>query len=267
MEYQIGQFSKITNITIKALHHYHEYGILVPARIEQFSGYRYYHEGQLEKARIIQELKKLDFSLKDIKEILENCTEDKDIIENISEQCIKISNKIVKLKEIHNNLELILLQQEGEKMSATDNQIIIKNLPDIIIAALRFKGKYEEVGKSFSELFKYCGRYSAGKPFSMYYDQEYKEDNAELEVCLPVKKELELEAINCRFLKGGQALTIIHQGPYPTIGHSYKILIDYINKGNLAIQYPTREVYLKGPGMIFKGNPDKYLTEIQMLLE
>lgn len=30
---------------------------------------------------------------------------------------------------------------------------------------------------------------------------------------------------------------------------------------------PTREVYLKGPGMIFKGNPKNYLTEIQMLIE
>jgi hypothetical protein len=27
---------------------------------------------------------------------------------------------------------------------------------------------------------------------------------------------------------------------------------------------PTREVYLKGPGMIFKGNPKRYLTEIQV---
>ena len=33
-----------------------------------------------------------------------------------------------------------------------------------------------------------------------------------------------------------------------------------------VIDMPTREVYLKGPGMIFKGNPNKYLTEIQILI-
>jgi effector-binding domain-containing protein len=30
---------------------------------------------------------------------------------------------------------------------------------------------------------------------------------------------------------------------------------------------PSREVYLKGPGIIFRGNPKKYLTEIQILIE
>jgi effector-binding domain-containing protein len=30
---------------------------------------------------------------------------------------------------------------------------------------------------------------------------------------------------------------------------------------------PSREIYLKGPGMIFKGNPKNYLTEIQIFLE
>jgi effector-binding domain-containing protein len=33
------------------------------------------------------------------------------------------------------------------------------------------------------------------------------------------------------------------------------------------LEVPCREVYLKGPGMIFRGNPQKYLTEIQMLLK
>lgn len=267
MEYQIGQFSKITKITIKALHYYHEYGILVPVRIDQFSGYRYYSEDQLEKARIIKELKTLDFSLKDIKDILENYSEDADIFKNISDKYVQISNKIVKLKEIQNNLEIILLQMEEEKMSVNDNQIIIKNLPDMIIASIRFKGKYEEVGKAYSELFKKSGRYIAGKPFLLHYDEEYKEENADIEACIPIKKEINADKINCRVLKGGQALTLIHKGPYPTIGKSYKILIDYINKNNLTIQTPTRDIYLKGPGMIFKGNPHKYITEIQVFTE
>ena len=34
----------------------------------------------------------------------------------------------------------------------------------------------------------------------------------------------------------------------------------------LKFVLPTREVYLKGPGLIFKGNPNRYLTEIQLPL-
>ena len=33
---------------------------------------------------------------------------------------------------------------------------------------------------------------------------------------------------------------------------------------NEARQWPSREIYLKGPGMFFKGNPHKYVTEIQL---
>lgn len=41
----------------------------------------------------------------------------------------------------------------------------------------------------------------------------------------------------------------------------------YVKEKGYRVALPTREVYLKGPGMILKGNPKKYLTEIQMLLE
>ena len=46
--------------------------------------------------------------------------------------------------------------------------------------------------------------------------------------------------------------------PYPQIGRVYRKLLTEAKRRRLAIQLPTREVYLKGPGMIFKGNPMRY---------
>ncbi|HNT30299.1 MAG TPA: MerR family transcriptional regulator, partial [bacterium] len=40
----------------------------------------------------------------------------------------------------------------------------------------------------------------------------------------------------------------------------------YVNEHGYTVTLPTREIYLKGPGMIFRGNPNNYLTEIQMLV-
>ena len=56
----------------------------------------------------------------------------------------------------------------------------------------------------------------------------------------------------------------MHQGPYETLGRSYQRVLEYIKTQGHETQLPTREVYIKGPGMIFKGNPKKYLTEIQI---
>jgi effector-binding domain-containing protein len=62
-------------------------------------------------------------------------------------------------------------------------------------------------------------------------------------------------------------VALIHKGPYEQLGHSYGRITRYIKEKGYTIISPTREVYLKGPGMIFKGNPMNYLTEIQMLVE
>ena len=70
-----------------------------------------------------------------------------------------------------------------------------------------------------------------------------------------------------RTLPRQRCLSLVHQGPYPQLGRSYRKLLVEAKRRGLAIQLPTREVYLKGPGAIFKGNPKRYLTEIQLPIE
>ncbi|WP_273115656.1 MerR family DNA-binding transcriptional regulator, partial [Corynebacterium durum] len=44
---QIGTFSTLSRISVRMLRHYQERGLLIPARIDQFSGYRFYTSDQL----------------------------------------------------------------------------------------------------------------------------------------------------------------------------------------------------------------------------
>ena len=68
--FAIGEFSKITGLTVKTLRFYHEQGILTPSAVDSGSGYRYYGTDKIETARVIAQLRDLEFSLQDIKEIL-----------------------------------------------------------------------------------------------------------------------------------------------------------------------------------------------------
>jgi effector-binding domain-containing protein len=82
-----------------------------------------------------------------------------------------------------------------------------------------------------------------------------------------VTKGKDVDGISVRELKGGKCVSLIHKGPYEMLPESYKRVFGYLNaKGYTAVR-PTREVYRKGPGFIFKGNPKNYLTEIQILIE
>ena len=67
---KIGDFSKLSRITIRMLRHYDEIDLLKPATVDEWTGYRYYDEVQLLTANKIQLLKNLGFGLSAIKEVL-----------------------------------------------------------------------------------------------------------------------------------------------------------------------------------------------------
>ncbi len=144
--------------------------------------------------------------------------------------------------------------------------IIEKKVEDMIFAGHRFKGKYSEVGRAIGLVLKNAGRNISGKAMTLYYDGEYKENDADIEGGFPVSKTISGKEISCRVLPGGNAVTLIHKGPYEKLGESYEMIFAYIRKKGYTPIIPGREVYIKGPGMIFRGNPEKYITEIQILV-
>ncbi len=69
-EFGIGEFARRARLSVKALRLYDELGVLVPARVDGASGYRYYDLAQLEQARLIAMLRQLDMPLTAVKDLL-----------------------------------------------------------------------------------------------------------------------------------------------------------------------------------------------------
>jgi len=87
-------------------------------------------------------------------------------------------------------------------------------------------------------------------------------------VAFPLRRQApSRDGVCVRVLPPQRCLSQVLQGPYLHLGRSYRRLLIEANRRGYAIQLPTREVYLKGPGAIFKGNPERYLTEIQLPVE
>ena len=68
---KIGDFSKLSRVSVRMLRHYDEIGLLKPAEIDCFTDYRYYREDQFPAAGRIAALKDMGFSLADIIRILQ----------------------------------------------------------------------------------------------------------------------------------------------------------------------------------------------------
>jgi DNA-binding transcriptional MerR regulator len=270
--FSIGQFSRITGLTVKTIRLYHEKGVLRPAWIDEETGYRYFDQADVERARMIRSLRELDFPLAEIRELLEAEEGDQPdgIVPRLERQRERIAERREGLARIAVSLdEVIAREREALAMVEQDGfEVEVKELAPLKVAGLRWKGSYADTGKYLGQVCRRFGRHIRGKPFNLYYDDDFKEEGADVESCVPVEKAPEeVEGFEVHTLLGGRCVSLIHKGPYEEVGRSWGRVLSYLQEKGLNATLPYREIYLKGPGLIFKGNPRNYLTEIQVLVE
>lgn len=268
MMYPIGEFSLITRLSVKTLRYYHEEGILVPDHVDEDSGYRYYRKSSIDRATAIVKLRAMEFSVSEIREILLQHSNDSEIISFFERQMTVLDEKAKEYwrmrDSISNTIDAI---KRSEMMTLNmDDEVLVKYIDDIVFAGYRFTGSYDEVGNAFAKVGRAAGRNVAGPAMTLYYDGEYREKDADMEGGFPLTRKIDSTGIDCRVLHGGKAVTVIHRGSYESIGKSYERLFARIESDKLNPIYPSREIYLKGPGLIFKGNPRNYVTELQVLV-
>lgn len=68
---KIGEIAAFFNVSVKAIRVYEKKGIIIPAKVDLETGYRYYSADQVQTLNALLELKSLGFSLSEIKGILE----------------------------------------------------------------------------------------------------------------------------------------------------------------------------------------------------
>ena len=269
--FRIGDFSKLSLVTVKALRFYDEAGLLKPGQVDEFTGYRNYSANQLPRLNRVLALKDLGFSLEQIRRLLENelpVEQFKGMLllrqEELRE---KLETDRAKLERVKNRLKQI---EEENEMSRYD--VLLKAVPPQLIASIRgVIPTYGDIGLFFEPL---CGNVfkrnakPAGPPLAIYYDKEYREHDVEVEVAVPLAAPLEEEGrIKVHELPGiSQVACTVHHGPYEMLSQAYGELIKWIETNGYRIAGPNREIYLKGPEGK-DSDPAEYVTEIQIPVE
>lgn len=132
--YRIGELSKLCNISVKALRYYDAQGLLIPDKIDKFTGYRYYSASKLVDCYRIIALKELGFSLDEIKTQLSADNRDK--------IAVILNAKLSELNLLIENTEKQLKRIESIRNSLTKGEsnmfnIIIRETDEIRIAFVR----------------------------------------------------------------------------------------------------------------------------------
>lgn len=148
-----------------------------------------------------------------------------------------------------------------------DYEIEIKDIEPIRAAVMSYKGHIKGASKVFPNVFKAIRGKVNGAPFFCYHSMNPKTKIGEIELCVPTAETPSDNGITVKDIPRIKAVCVTHIGSYETMQSAYEAIDRYAQENGLSLQLPFREVYIKGPGMFIKGNPDKYITEIQFPLK
>lgn len=181
----IGQFARRTRLSYKALRLYDAMGLLPPAFVDADSGYRYYREEQVERARLIGLLRRLDMPLERIQEVLARPREEAfaviDAYWREQEAEAREKRRLVEFLEGYlggeggRMFEIQTRAVPEQKVLAIRSHVLAEDLPGFIGGAMRrLFESLEEAGASPVEF-----------PFVAYHGQVDMDSDGPVEVCVP----------------------------------------------------------------------------------
>ena len=153
---QIGEFSKICQVSVKTLHHYDRVGLLAPAEVDRFTGYRYYKAEQIDTMNYIQRLKRYGFSLEEIQHLI-TISDKKELSDKLRQQKVKLVREQQEMAIILNELQthISVFERTGDIMTYQKGYTVeIKNSPAMNILAKRAIMGVDEFGKYYGTLFE-----------------------------------------------------------------------------------------------------------------
>lgn len=141
-------------------------------------------------------------------------------------------------------------------------KVEIREIEPIRVAFMRYKGIATEANKVFPNVFKSIRGKADGAPFFNYITMNPETKFGDIELCVPTAMTPSGNGVEVKETPRVSALCVIHKGSYETMFQAYQEIVAYAKQNAIKLQSEFREVFIKGPGMLLKGNPEKYITEI-----
>ncbi|MDC7232733.1 MAG: MerR family transcriptional regulator [Spirochaetales bacterium] len=260
--YSIGEFSRMNRITPRTLRHYDSLGLLSPARIDSWTGYRYYDASQLPRMQQILTLRDLGFSLDEIGMVLQDESRLPALMKDREARLVRsIREEKARLNRLRQFID------EGVK---TMNTVVIRKLPEVIVASMRVTvdsyDSYFDVVPKMGEYMNSVGAVCAEPAycFNLYHDGEYRERDIDVEICEAVTAfSPDSDKVKFKTIPGvDEAACLMHKGPYSSLSESYNALFRWIEEQGWQADGLPRESYIDG--IWNKEDPAEWLTEIQI---
>jgi len=241
--FTIGEFSKINKISTRMLRHYDKIGLLKPAQIDKWTGYRYYSIQQIEELKKILTLKYLNFSLKTIKKMKENNYKNVDnfIKEHKKKLIVEMEDLNLKIATLH---EFDITKNIINKIETQNFNFEVIESPEIYIYSKRYiiahaiPTKIEDLILELKKEIQSKNIIPAGYPILFWHNKDFHPDASDLEIGFPVLN----KKIATNYYPSQLSLYSFYTGQYDTILEYYTLLYHWINTNGHHSLIPTREI-------------------------
>jgi DNA-binding transcriptional MerR regulator len=258
----IGRFAASVRLSVKALRHYDELGLLEPAFVDAATGYRYYGGVQAREALLIGMLRELELPLATIRRALRASPEElRRLLAGEAERLEReLSQRTRALRSI---------QQLARAGSLAPYEIALARTEPLRVARRTIATSVERLVPESSEALyallhdlRRAGWQECG-PILCENEDPDADGRQVVHVCAAVEPAQRLDGAALLELPGGAFARLLHVGPFETLGLAYHALHAFAQERGHERRGPMREIYRNDPAEVA---PEAIETEVWLPL-
>ncbi|WP_028923033.1 MerR family transcriptional regulator [Pseudonocardia acaciae] len=241
----IGDFSRMTYLSVKALRHYHKIGLLEPAEVDRHSGYRLYRPSQVATAQVIRRLRDLGMPLDAVGEVL--AAPDLDARNAaIAEHLRRMERQLDELRGTVASLRVLL------ERPSVPIEVEYRSVPSVRVLAIEGR-----VGMADSGAWLLAARDElraavpnsrrAGTDGALYFADFFQSDAGRVTAFVPVTDPVRASGrVETGELPAAELAVTVHSGPASDVDRTYGALGTFVAERAIGVEGPIREHYLVG---------------------
>jgi DNA-binding transcriptional MerR regulator len=193
--FKIGEFSRLGRVTVDTLRHYDTLGLLKPAKVDPFTGYRYYTAKQLLALNRIAALKELGFSLDEIARILQDSLTNDQLRGMLKMQLVTAERELQtthsRLDRIKARLTYLNLEDEMPAYEVTLRPVEAQTVASLREVVPTLEQMPERCSAMFDTIAEWmvANRLPFGPSLSIYYGDSYTHENMDTECAFVIPDE------------------------------------------------------------------------------
>jgi DNA-binding transcriptional MerR regulator len=242
----VGDFSRVTHLSVKTLRHYHQVGLLEPAEVDPGNGYRYYAPGQIPTAQVIRRLRDLEMPVAEVKAVL-NAPDTAARNALITTHLNRLETELAQTRAAVDSLRNLL------QRPAVARSVKHRTVPATPAAGIRQVVDRDDVlawwQGALGELHAtvHAQRlHRAGPSGGLYGSELFQIDRGEAIVFIPVDGSVRAIGRVEPFLVPAAELAVItHHGSLADVDLTYADLGSYATTHEISVDGPLRETYLR----------------------